>query len=200
MSRSHARLVTTAERVVAFACCTLLPITALADEVAEHQGAHGIPWAKIAFSTINLLIFLFIVVRMVKSVDLPKWFADRRHRIAEALAEADRARHEAEALRAEWQRRLDNLGAELESMLAQARVDIAAERDQILDAAHKTAAAIHRDAQRTAESEIRNAQVALRAEVAAQALAIAERMAPQRVTPADQRRFVAEFVQEVERR
>lgn len=50
-----------------------------------------------------------------------------------------------------------------------------------------------------AESEIRSAQEALRAEVAKQALAIAERLAPQRLTPADQQRFVREFVEQVER-
>ena len=183
----------------AFVSTIVLPCAALADELPEHHGATGIPWTKLIFSTINLAIFLFIVARMIGKANLPEWFAARRRRIADALAEAERARHEAEALRAEWQRRLDSLGAELEAMLAQARVDIAAERDQILAAARKSAEAIHRDAQRTAESEIRSAQEALRAEVAAQALAIAERLAPQRLTPADQQRFVTEFVAEVNR-
>src|SRR5690606_29261794 len=117
--------------------------------------------------------------------------------VANALAQADRARREAEALRAEWQRRLDGLGAELEEMLAQARRDIAVERDQILAAAKRTAESIHRDAQRTAENELRAAREQLRAEIARQALAIAERVAPQRLTAADQQRFVTEFIAEV---
>lgn len=187
-------------RGLAFALGMLAPLAARAAQVAEHHGAEGVPWAKLAFSTINLFIFLFLVRRLAQRLDLSQWVASRRRLIAEALAQADRAKREAEALRAEWQLRLDNLGAELESMLAQARRDIAAERDQILAAARKTAAAIHRDAQRTAENELRSAQEALRAEVAKQALAIAERLAPQRLTPADQRRFVAEFVQHVDHR
>lgn len=178
----------------------LLPAAALAAEVEEHHGGSHIPWPKLIFSSINFAIFLFIAVKIAQKAELPQYFAARRLRIAEALAQAERARREAEALRAEWQRRLDGLGAELESMLKQAREDIAAERDQILAAARKAAEAIRRDAQRTAESELRNAQEALRAEVAKQALAIAERLATQRLTAADQQRFVAEFVEQVEPR
>jgi F-type H+-transporting ATPase subunit b len=175
----------------------LLPAAALAAAAEEHGEHHGVPWAKLLYSTINLCIFLYILRRGAWPA-LRHWVAERRTKIAEALAQADRAKRDAEALRAEWQRRLDRLGAELESMLAQARADIAAERDQILAAARTMAEAIRRDAQRSAESEIRNAQESLRAEVAKQALAIAERLAPQRLTAADQRRFVAEFVAEVE--
>jgi F-type H+-transporting ATPase subunit b len=175
----------------------LLPALALADEVEESHGAHGIPWAKLVFSTINFLIFLFIAVRLAQRAQLVQWFVDRRQRISTALAAAEQARREAEALRAEWQRRLDSLSGELAGILAQARADITAERDQILAAAQHSAETIRRDAKRTADSELRRAQDALRAEVAAQALVIAERLAPQRLTPADQQRFVSEFVQEI---
>lgn len=175
----------------------MLPAAALAAEVEEHHGHAGVPWAKLAFSAINFLIFLFIVVRLAQRANLTQWFAERRHRVGTALAAAEQARREAEALRAEWQRRLELLASELERILTQARADIAAERDEILAAARHTAETIQRDARRTAESELRRAQDALRAEVATQALAIAERLAPQRLTPADQQRFVAEFVQEI---
>jgi len=195
-------------RVLAIAFA-LLPAVALADEVGEHA-PHGVPWAKLLFSTINLAIFLVIFVKYLapfvvqlfegRAIPVREWQATRRHRIATALAEADRAKRDAEALRAEWQRRLDHVGTELEAILKQARADIAVERDQILAAARRTAEAIQRDAERTADSEIRSAQEALRAEVARQALAIAEQLAPQRITAADQRRFVSEFVQEVQQR
>lgn len=173
------------------------PSAALAQEIEEH--GHGVPWGKLVFSTINFAIFVYILRRAAWPV-LRNWVAERRTKIAEALAQADRARREAEALRAEWQRRLDHLGSELESMLAQARQDIAVERDQILAAARRTAETIRRDAERTAASELRGAREQLRAEVAAQALAIAERLAPQRLTAADQQRFVAEFVEQVAER
>jgi F-type H+-transporting ATPase subunit b len=184
------------KRAVAVAWTVLLPVAALAQELDEHK--HGVPWSKLLFSLINVAIFLYILRRGAWPT-LRNWVAERRARVADALAQAERARLEAEALRAEWQRRLEGLGAELESMLAQARADIATERDQILAAARTMAEAIRHDARRTAESEIRGAQEMLRAEVAKQALAIAERTAAQRFGAADQQRFIAEFVREVER-
>jgi F-type H+-transporting ATPase subunit b len=180
----------------------LVPLAALAEEVPEGHG-HPAPWLKLLFMAINLAIFIRIapaVARLLLGVDLWEWAAARREKVATALAEADRAKREAEAMRAEWQRRLDRLGGELEAMLAQARDDIAKERDQILAAARKSAEAIHREAQRTAESELRSAQEVLRAEVAKQALAIAERLAGQHLTAADHQRFVAEFVAQVDGR
>lgn len=169
--------------------------TALAQEIEEH--GHGVPWGKLVFSAINFTIFIYILRRAAWPA-LRNWVAERRVRIANALAQAERARREAEALRAEWQRRVDSLGSELEAMLVQARQDVAAERDQILAAARHMADVLHRDAQRTADSEIRAAREQLRAEVARQALAIAERLAPERLTTMDQQRFVREFVERVE--
>jgi F-type H+-transporting ATPase subunit b len=173
----------------------LLPAAALAQEIEEHGPQH-IPWAKLSFTIINFSLFLYILRRAAWPA-VRNFVHERRARVEQALAQADRARSDAEALRAEWQRRLEHLSAELATMLEQARADIAVERDQILAAAQRTAESIRRDAQRTAENEIRSAHDALRAEVAAQALAIAERLAPQRLSGADQQRFVAEFVDQV---
>jgi F-type H+-transporting ATPase subunit b len=187
------------KRVLAFLVTLAPPTAALAAAVEEHSEARGVPWTKLALSTINLCIFLYIVRRTAWPT-LRNWVAERRATIAGSLAQAERAKRDAEALRAEWQRRLDRLGSELESMLQQARADIAIERDQILAGARTTAEAIQRDARRTAASEIRSAQEALRAELAAHALAVAERLAPQQLTPADQQRFVGEFVERIEQR
>ena len=183
--------------VCAFTLAVVVPALAFAAEAEHHAGHHGVPWAKLGFQIINLSIFAFILRRGAWPA-LRNWVAERRAAVAAALAEAERAKREAEALRAEWQRRVEQMGVELEAMLKQARAGIAVERDQILAAARRAAEAIRRDAERTAENEIRSAQEALRAEVAAQALAIAERLAAQRLTAADQQRFVSEFVRQLE--
>jgi F-type H+-transporting ATPase subunit b len=172
---------------------TLLPLAARADEIPEGAHAVGIPWNKLAFATVNVGIFLYILRRALWPV-VRNYLIERRDAVRTALEKADRARREAEALRVEWQHRLDKLGAELEEMLTQARADIERERDEILAAARRTAETIQRDAERTAENELRQARELLRAEVARQALAIAERVAPERLTGADQARFVDEFV------
>ncbi len=171
----------------------LLPLAALADEIPEGAHHPGIPWAKLAFSLVNVSIFFYILRRGLWP-SVRNYLSERRDTVRVALEKADRVRAEAETLRAEWQHRLDTLGAELEDMLRLARTDIERERDQILAAARRTAEAIQRDAERTAENELREAREALRAEVAKQALAIAERIAPDRLSGADQSRFVDEFI------
>ena len=184
-------------RLVAFALGVLLPLAALAEDIPEAHHIPGVPWAKLAFTAINFSIFVYLLSRFWPTIR--NVMIERRSLVREALDKAERARREAEALRADMQRRLDQLAGELENMLKQARSDIAVERDQILAAARATAEAIQRDAERTAENEMRQARERLRAEIAQHALAIAERIAPQRLSSADQSRFVDDFVSEVNR-
>lgn len=186
-------------RCFTFLVTVLLPLAALAEDIPE--GAHhapGVPWGKVLFSIVNFSIFLYILRRSLWPT-IRNWLLERREHVRAALEKADHARREAEALKAEWQRRLDALGGELAQMLEQARADIAVERDQILAAARQTAEAIQRDAERTAENELRQAREQLRAEIAQQAVAIATRLAPERLSAADQARFVDEFVSGVSR-
>jgi F0F1-type ATP synthase membrane subunit b/b' len=121
----------------------------------------------------------------------------RRTEIQNALQQAAKAKEESERLKDEWERRLANLADEIEALRQQARQEIAAERDGILTAAKQLADSIRRDAQKAAEQEVRHAEAQLREEVAGQALGIARRLAPQRLTGADQERFIADFIQRV---
>lgn len=189
-----------------FACgFLLLPTVALASAAAEHHEAHGIPWGTLFFSTVNLVIFLLLLPRLLplflKTMGLPASRDDlqlRRTEIQNALQQAAKAKQDSERLKEEWEQRLANLGAEIDALRQQARRDIAAEREQILAAAKELADSIRKDAQKAAEQEVRNAETRLREEVAAQALSIARRLAPQRLTPADQERFVGNFIQQVQ--
>jgi F-type H+-transporting ATPase subunit b len=184
-------------RLVSFVLTILLPMAALAEDIPEAHHVPGVPWAKLAFTAINFSIFVYIISRSWPT--LRNFMLERRNAVRDALEKADRARREAEALKADMEHRLEKLAGELETMLQQARADIAVERDQILAAARRTAEAIQRDAERTAENEMRQAREQLRAEVAHHALAIAERIAPQQLTGDDQTRFVRDFVSEVSR-
>ena len=182
-------------RIVAWTFVTLLPALAHADEVADGND-HGIPWAKLAFSLTNLVIFVLIIRRYLWP-SVRQWVLRRRTEVVEALEAAARAKREADQLRTEWEQRLVNLTTELAELRRRAEADIAAERDDIIAAAQRVAETIRRDAEQAAEQEIRNAPQLLRAEVAKQAFAIACQLAEQRLTPPDHERFVAEFTQRV---
>ena len=168
---------------------------ALAATEGHHEGHQGVPWGKLLFSTINLLIFLFILRRFAWPA-IRDWLKQRRDQIVGDLESAARAKRQAEQLQAEWKARLANLATEIAAMRQQAESEIAAEREQILAAAARMADAIRKDAEKVAAQELRGAQGMLRAEVARQALAIASRTAPGRLSADDQRRFVDEFLQQ----
>lgn len=172
---------------------------ALAAEPAHHEHDHGeIPWAMLLFSAINLGLFAYAVSRWAWPA-IREWLADRRRQIIAALEQAAIAQQQAEQLKREWEQRLARLDAEIGAMREQARAEMALERDRILAAARKTASALLRDAQRAAEQELRSAQAELRREVARRAYSIAVERARRELTPANHERFLADFLERVDR-
>ncbi len=172
---------------------------AVAAQTPEPHGAspEHIPWSLLAFAAVNFTIFVYVIIVRGLLPSLRRYAIERRDRVVREIEEATAARAEAEALRAEWQRRLDHLEGEIAEIRQAARDDAGRERDRILAAARETATAIERDARRAAASEIVRAQSTLRKEVARQAVSIAERLVRERLTDADQQRFVEEFLEQV---
>lgn len=170
----------------------LLPALALASQ-AEHGGEHGIPWATLLFSLINFLLFAGLLKKFAWPA-IRDAVRERRQVVVREIEEATRLKREAEQLKAEWERRLANLAAELDQMRRQSREELDRERAQMLAQAQKLAETIRRDAERAAEQETRSAQAALREEVARRALEVARALAEQRLSPATQEKYVSEFL------
>jgi F-type H+-transporting ATPase subunit b len=148
------------------------------------------------YGAINLGIFIWLLARFAWPAvrDLVR---DRRDNVVRAIAAATAAKTEALALKAEWETRLAQFNQSVEAMREQARRDAERERERILAAAHKTADAIRKDAELAAAYELRRTQELLRGELVRQAVQLAEDAARSRLTPADQQRFVAEFLKQV---
>ncbi len=183
---------------VAAMACWLLAGTALAEvEEAAHGHEAPSPVGLLFFSTINLLIFLWVLGRYVLP-PVRQWVRNRRLNIVRALEEAAAAKAEAERLRGEWERRLAAFDAIVADMEAQARRDAERDRNRILEAARKTADAIRRDAELAAAYELRRTQEQLRAELVRQALRLAEDAARTQLSATDQERFIAEFLKQVQ--
>ncbi len=180
------------------AASVLLAATAWAEAEESAHGHEAQSSAGIlVFSAINLLIFLWMLGRFVLP-PVRDWVRARRQRVVQALEQAAAAKAEAERLRAQWEERLAQFDATVEEMQAQARRDGERERDRILEAARKTADSIRRDAELAAAYELRRTQEQLRAELVRQALRLAEGAARTQLSAADQERFVAEFLKQVQ--
>jgi F-type H+-transporting ATPase subunit b len=173
---------------------------AMANEEGPHHGSgaageEAALW-PLVYSTINLLIFLWVLARYVLP-QVRSWVRDRRTRIVKELEDAAAAKAEALRLRDEWDARLTAFARTAEQMHADARRDADRDRERILAAAQKTAEAMRRDAERAAAYEIRRTQEQLRAEMVRRALTAAEHTARTQLTAADQHRFVSEFLKQV---
>ncbi|MBI4515156.1 MAG: ATP synthase F0 subunit B [Deltaproteobacteria bacterium] len=160
---------------------------------ADERGHGGIPWATLAFTFVNFLIFAGLIRRY--ALPVVRDYARARHdRIVAELEAAAKARAEAEQLKAQCEARLASLENEIKQIRAAAAADTAREREQILAAAKKTAEMIGDDARRTAAQEVRQAEVELRQAVARQAVSIATQLVSERLTAADHERFASEFL------
>lgn len=173
-----------------------LASVALASDEAHHHAA-GIPWTTLILSAINLSIFIWILARFVMPT-VRVWVHDRRNQVVRALEEAAAAKAEALRVRVQWEERLAGFERAVEEMRAQARRDAERERERLLEAARKAAAAIRRDAERAAAYEIRRTQEQLRAELVRQALRAAEDAVRMHWSAADQQGCVSEFLKQVQ--
>jgi F-type H+-transporting ATPase subunit b len=181
---------------LAAALVAVAHLAAASEEAHAHDG--GIPVTTLLFSTINLLIFLWILGRFAMPT-VRAWVRRRRDQVVKDLNEAAAAKAEALRLRDEWAKRLVAIERTAAEMQAQATQDAERERERILAAARATAETIRRDAERAAAYELRRTQDELRAELVREAVRLAEAATRAQWTAADQQRFVNDFLRQVRR-
>lgn len=164
----------------------------------EHGGGHaGIPWATLIFSTINILIFLYILARFAAPA-VSTWVRNRRDEVMRDLEEAAKLRGEAQRLKDEWETRIAGLEGEIATLRKQAQEDIVRERERILASARANAEKMKRDAERIANAEARHLELQLRGEAVRKAISIAEDKIRSDWSAQDQDRSVADFLQQVQ--
>jgi F-type H+-transporting ATPase subunit b len=146
---------------------------------AGHDAGHGAghdsaAWMTLAFTFVNFSIFLFLLNRYAWPA-VRDFLSNRRREVADAMAAAEQARLEAEAIRRDY--------ATKEAALEETR-------RRMLEAQRMRA-----DAERQAEHDLARARRELRAEAARLAADLAEKEVRTRLTDADRARLVREFVE-----
>jgi len=186
-------------------------------EAAEEHGEHPViqnwwswdygPGAKdpthkdwpapFGYALINFAIFCGIMYKLAAK-PLRTFVAERHDRIAKDLDEAARLRREAEAQLKEYQRKVQNVDAEVDQLLKQIQSEAEAEKARIIAAAEAQARKLKDDAQRQIEADIARARLELRAAVVDAALGAAESMVKQQIGADDQRQMAERYVGELE--
>jgi len=151
---------------------------------------------ELVWSFINFFFFVAVLGKFFWRPVME--LLDRRREEIEAnLAAAERAREEAARSEAEYRQRLAAAQREAQSILERATQLAEEERQQRLEAARREAEQLLERARATIEREKEQAIAALRREVADLTLLATERGLGRALDAEDQRRLVAEAVEEV---
>jgi F-type H+-transporting ATPase subunit b len=186
------------DSVVVASALVLCATAALAAEGGHgSDGAHSqAAWLTLLFSAVNFSIFVFLLTRYAWPA-LRDFLVKRRHEVAEAMAAAERAREEAEAIRREFAAKEAALEETRRRMLEEIRQGADADRARSLREAQEAGERLRAEAARQAEHDLARARRELRAEAARLAAEIAEKEVRSRLNDADRSRLVREFVEGV---
>lgn len=121
----------------------------------------------------------------------------RRDEIEKTLAEAKKAKEDAEAMFAEYDKKLGEATEEIAAISASIRREAELEKEKIIASAHAMAAKIEQDAENAAELEVSKARVILQKEAAMLAVGIAEDVLRKNFTKEDDSRLIDEYMQKV---
>jgi F-type H+-transporting ATPase subunit b len=162
----------------------------------EHKSQADL-LRETGWQTFNLIVILALLIYFGRK-PVADYFASRRHGIQSQLSQAADLLSQAEHRNSELQRKLVDLGAELDSIREASTRRAEEEAMRILAEARATADRIRRDAQAAIDQELRRAQSKLRDEAADLALELASRKLESGVTDSDRDRLMDEFITRVE--
>lgn len=187
------RILTTVLLLLTVLVCTGI---ALASEGGHHEVASGVLLKDFIWRCFNFAVMVGILVYFLTK-PIRKGLAGRREGIAEALAEAEKLKRDAEAKFAEYDSKLAKASEEIETIYQEIRHEGELERERILENARQMAQKIQKDAEQAAELEVAKARTQLRDEAAKMAISIAEDLLKNKFESADQARMVDEYTQKV---
>lgn len=118
--------------------------------------------------------------------------------VKKLMKEAEESRRESEARMEEAEAKLAGVDKEISDLLAAARKEGEAERERILTEAAEALEKLKAETSLAIGQELKKAKDILKREAADAAVALAEEILSQKITPEDQSKFVAEYLEKLE--
>jgi len=161
-----------------------------------HHAPSGVLLKDFLYRLLDFAIMAAILVYFLAK-PLKKGLAGRREDIEQSLAEAKRAKEEAEAKFAEYDRKLTQATEEIAEISAAIRREGELEKQKIIENAKQMAIKIEQDAEKAAELEVAKARAELQSEAVKLAVGIAEDLLKKNFTKDDDTRLIDEYMQKV---
>ena len=152
-------------------------------------------WTFIA-QICNLMIQLFIFKKLLLN-PVKKVIAERKAKADSQIADAEKLRTEAEAMKAEYEQNLQNARAEANQIVAAAQKTATARSEELLGEARAQAAALKQKAEADIAQERKKAVNEVKDEIGGMAMEIASKVVEREIKEADHQDLIDEFIKNV---
>ena len=148
--------------------------------------------AQICNLMIQLVIFKKLLLNPVKKV-----IAERKAKADSQIADAQKLRTEAEAMKAEYEQNLQNASTEANQIVAAAQKTATARSEELLGEARAQAAALKQKAEADIAQERKKAVNEVKDEIGGMAMEIASKVLEREIREADHKDLIDEFIKNV---
>ena len=148
--------------------------------------------AQICNLMIQLVIFKKLLLNPVKKV-----IAERKAKADSQIADAQKLRTEAEAMKAEYEQNLQNARTEANQIVAAAQKTATARSEELLGEARAQAAALKQKAEADIAQERKKAVNEVKDEIGGMAMEIASKVVERESREADHKDLIDEFIKNV---
>ena len=148
--------------------------------------------AQICNLMIQLVIFKKLLLNPVKKV-----IAERKAKADSQIADAQKLRTEAEAMKAEYEQNLQNARNEANQIVASAQKTAAARSEELLGEARAQAAALKQKAEADIAQERKKAVNEVKDEIGGMAMEIASKVVEREIKETDHQDLIDEFIKNV---
>ena len=148
--------------------------------------------AQICNLMIQLVIFKKLLLNPVKKV-----IAERKAKADSQIADAQKLRTEAEAMKAEYEQNLQNARTEANQIVAAAQKTATARIEELLGEARAQAAALKQKAEADIAQERKKAVNEVKDEIGGMAMEIASKVVEREIREADHKDLIDEFIKNV---
>lgn len=148
--------------------------------------------AQVCNLMIQLVIFKKLLLNPVKKV-----IAERKAKADSQIADAEKLRTEAEAMKAEYEQNLQNARTEANQIVAAAQKTAAARSEELLGEARTQAAALKQKAEADIAQERKKAVNEVKDEIGGMAMEIASKVVEREIKETDHQDLIDEFIKNV---
>ena len=148
--------------------------------------------AQICNLMIQLVIFKKFLLKPIRQV-----IADRKAKADSEIADAQKLRTEAEAMKAEYEQNLQNARTEANQIVAAAQKTATARSEEIVGEARAQAAALKQKAEADIAQERKKAVNEVKDEIGGIAMEIASKVVEREIREADHKDLIDEFIKNV---